>query len=211
MVLTLSKKEIPISQKPKKVSKKSRRLASAHKKGGKKASRSTKRGKKHIASAKKRKKRSGRKSVRNGHRINSAIAALKGSRGSSYSNASSKVIRTAKRYLGRRYVWGATGPSHFDCSGFTQYVMKKSKGIKIPRVSRMQAYYGKYVSRKNLKPGDLIFFDTSRRRRGYVNHVGIYIGNDKFIHASSARHRVVITSLNRPFYRARFKWGRRID
>lgn len=211
MVLTLSKKEIPISQKPKKISKKSRRLASAHKKGRKKASKSTKRGKKHIASAKKRKKRSRRKSVRNGHRINSAIAALKGSRGSSYSNASSKVIRTAKRYLGRRYVWGATGPSHFDCSGFTQYVMRKSKGIKIPRVSRMQAYYGKYVSRKNLKPGDLIFFDTSRRRRGYVNHVGIYIGNDKFIHASSARHRVVITSLNRPFYRARFKWGRRID
>ena len=121
------------------------------------------------------------------------------------------VIRIAKRYLGKRYVWGAEGPNSFDCSGFTQYVMKKSKGIKIPRVSRRQAYYGKYVSMKNLKPGDLIFFDTSRRRRGYVNHVGIYIGNNKFIHASSARHRVVITSLNRPFYRARFKWGRRIN
>ncbi len=122
-----------------------------------------------------------------------------------------KVIRIAKRYLGTRYVWGAEGPKGFDCSGFTQYVMKKSKGITIPRVSRRQAYYGKYVSRKNLKPGDLIFFDTSRRRRGYVNHVGIYIGNGKFIHASSARHRVVITSLNSPFYKARFKWGRRIN
>ena len=121
------------------------------------------------------------------------------------------VIRIAKRYLGKRYVWGAEGPNKFDCSGFTQYVMKKSKGIKIPRVSRRQAYYGKYVTRRNLKPGDLIFFDTSRRRRGYVNHVGIYIGNNKFIHASSARHRVVITSLERPFYRARFKWGRRIN
>jgi len=129
--------------------------------------------------------------------------------GNNHNNA--EVIRIAKRYLGRRYVWGAEGPNSFDCSGFTQYVMRKSKGIKIPRVSRRQAYYGKYVSRRNLKPGDLIFFDTSRRRRGYVNHVGIYIGNNKFIHASSARHRVVITSLERPFYKARFKWGRRIN
>ncbi len=128
----------------------------------------------------------------------------------SHSN-NADVIRIAKRYLGKRYVWGAEGPNKFDCSGFTQYVMKKSKGVKIPRISRRQAYYGKYVSRRNLKPGDLIFFDTSRRRRGYVNHVGIYIGNNKFIHASSARHRVVITSLERPFYRARFKWGRRIN
>jgi len=129
--------------------------------------------------------------------------------GNHHNNA--EVIRIAKRYLGRRYVWGAEGPNSFDCSGFTQYVMRKSKGIKIPRVSRRQAYYGKYVSRRNLKPGDLIFFDTSRRRRGYVNHVGIYIGNNKFIHASSARHRVVITSLERPFYKSRFKWGRRIN
>lgn len=128
-----------------------------------------------------------------------------------YRGSNAKVIRTAKRYLGRRYVWGATGPSKFDCSGFTQYVLRKSKGVRIPRVSRQQAYYGKYVSRRNLRAGDLVFFDTSRRRRGYVNHVGIYIGNNQFIHASSARHRVVITSLNRPFYRARFKWGRRVN
>ncbi len=122
----------------------------------------------------------------------------------------SKTIRVAKRYLGRRYVWGAEGPNSFDCSGFTQYVMRKSRGVSIPRLSRKQAYYGRYITRSHLRPGDLIFFDTSHRRRGYVNHVGIYIGNHKFIHASSARHRVVITSLDRPFYSARFKWGRRI-
>jgi len=145
---------------------------------------------------------------RGDRRINSALAALSGRR---RGRGDYNVIRIAKRYLGRRYVWGAEGPSSFDCSGFTQYVMRKSKGVRIPRVSRQQAYYGKYVSRRNLKPGDLIFFDTSRRRRGYINHVGIYIGNNKFIHASSARHRVVITSLNRPFYRSRFKWGRRIN
>ena len=121
------------------------------------------------------------------------------------------VVRYAKRWLGSRYVWGASRPGAFDCSGFTQYVMKKAKGRIIPRVSRRQAYYGKYVSRRDLRPGDLIFFDTSRSRRGYVNHVGIYIGNNKFIHASSAKHRVVITSLNKPFYSARFMWGRRIN
>jgi len=156
-----------------------------------------------IASKSKRSKSKNRRS-------SDAMALLSG-KSRRTSRGSSNVIRTAKRYLGTRYVWGAEGPNRFDCSGFTQYVLRKSKGAKIPRVSRKQAYYGKYVSRRNLRPGDLIFFDTSRRRRGYVNHVGIYIGSNKFIHASSAKHRVVISSLNRPFYNARFKWGRRVN
>jgi len=146
----------------------------------------------------------------NSRRLSDAMALLNG-KGARSSRGSSQVIRTAKRYLGTRYVWGAQGPNRFDCSGFTQYVIRKSKGVRLPRVSRKQAYYGKYVSRGNLRAGDLIFFDTSRRRRGYVNHVGIYIGSNKFIHASSAKHRVVISSLNRPFYNARFKWGRRVN
>ncbi len=132
-------------------------------------------------------------------------------RGSYNARGSRNVVEYAKRFLGVRYRWGATGNGAFDCSGFTQYVMRHAKGRIIPRVSRRQAYYGKYVSRRNLRPGDLIFFDTSRRRRGYVNHVGIYIGNGKFIHASSGKHRVVITSLNKPFYRSRFMWGRRVN
>ncbi len=135
---------------------------------------------------------------------------------SQYTNLSttgnnSRVVRYAKRFLGTPYVWGASSGRAFDCSGFTQYVMKHAKGKIIPRVSRRQAYYGMYVPRSRLIPADLVFFDTSRRRRGYVNHVGIYIGNNYFIHASSARHRVVITSLNKPFYRSRFMWGRRIN
>jgi len=134
----------------------------------------------------------------------------------SYSTNSSvgsntKVVRYAKRFLGARYVWGASNGRSFDCSGFTSYVMRHAKGRVIPRISRRQAYYGKYVSRRSLRAGDLVFFDTSRRRRGYVNHVGIYIGNNYFIHASSAKHRVVITSLNKPFYRSRFMWGRRVN
>lgn len=121
-----------------------------------------------------------------------------------------KILKKiAKKNLGKHYVWGATGPRTFDCSGFTSYVYKK-KGIKIPRTSREQSKYGSYIKRRELKAGDLIFFDTSRRRKGIVNHVGMYIGNNKFIHASSAKKRVVITSLSKPFYASRFKWGRRI-
>ncbi len=121
-----------------------------------------------------------------------------------------KLIALAKKKLGRRYVWGATGQKNtFDCSGLTTYVCKKN-GIKIPRRAIQQSKVGKYVSRKDLKPGDLIFFDTSKHRKGYVNHVGIYIGNNKFIHASSAKKKVIITSLNKPFYSQRFKLARRV-
>jgi cell wall-associated NlpC family hydrolase len=119
------------------------------------------------------------------------------------------IIQLAKSKLGRRYVWGATGSNAFDCSGLTTYVCKKN-GIKLPRRAIAQSKVGKYVPRSKLKPGDLIFFDTSKRRKGYVNHVGIYIGNGKFIHASSAKHKVTITNLNKPFYSQRFKVARRV-
>ena len=120
-----------------------------------------------------------------------------------------KMIQIAKRKLGKRYVWGATGSNAFDCSGLTTYVCKLN-GIKLPRRAIAQSKVGRYVPRSQLKPGDLIFFDTSKHRRGYVNHVGIYIGNGKFIHASSAKHKVTITSLSKPFYSQRFKVARRV-
>ena len=119
-----------------------------------------------------------------------------------------KIIILAKKKLGRKYVWGATGNDTFDCSGLTSYVYKKN-GIRLPRRAISQSKVGKQVSRSRLRPGDLVFFDTSKEHRGYVNHVGIYIGHNKFIHASSAKKKVVITSLNKPFYAHRFKLGRR--
>ncbi len=124
---------------------------------------------------------------------------------------SAKMIKLAKNKLGRRYVWGATGSKNtFDCSGLTTYVCKKN-GISIPRRAIQQSKHGKYISRKNLKPGDLVFFDTSKRKKGYVNHVGIYIGNNKFIHASSAKKKVVTTSLSKNFYSRRYKGARRVS
>jgi len=148
------------------------------------------------------------KVVKHKKRSSFSLSNIFASRNSS-SSKSSKITSLAKKKLGRRYVWGATGQKNtFDCSGFTTYVYKKN-GISLPRRAIAQSKYGKYVSRKNLKKGDLIFFDTSKHRRGYVNHVGIYLGNGKFIHASSAKKKVVITSLNKPFYSSRFKVARR--
>ena len=119
-----------------------------------------------------------------------------------------KITKDAKRKLGKRYVWGASGTRNtYDCSSFTKYVYRKN-GISIPRTSINQSKHGKYVKRKDLKKGDLIFFDTSKRRKGYVNHVGIYLGNNKFIHASSAKKRVVVSSLSK-FYGKRYKGARR--
>jgi len=119
-----------------------------------------------------------------------------------------KLITDAKKKLGKKYVWGASGKGNtYDCSSFTKYVYRKN-GITIPRTSIMQSKHGKYVKRKDLQEGDLIFFDTSKKRKGYVNHVGIYLGDNKFIHASSAKKKVVVSDLSR-FYGQRYKGARR--
>lgn len=96
--------------------------------------------------------------------------------------ASGAVAKIAQSLLGTRYSWGGTSTSGFDCSGFTQYVYKKALGINIPRVSRAQATAGRAVSLANAIAGDLLYFDTMGS--GTVSHVGIYLGNGKFIHAS---------------------------
>jgi len=124
---------------------------------------------------------------------------------------SMKIENYAKKMLGKKYVWGATGPKCYDCSGFTQRVYRKIAGIKLPRVSYLQAKVGKRISFKKLKQGDMVFFDTEKKRTGRVNHVGIYLRNGNFIHASSGGKRVMITNFNKKrFYKNRFLWGRRV-
>jgi len=120
------------------------------------------------------------------------------------------IESNAKHFLGTPYVWGATGPDTFDCSGFTQWVYR-DVGITIPRVSREQARVGEFISFENLRRGDMIFFDTKKHRSGKVTHVGIYLGSGNFIHASSAGKKVVIYNFNqKEFYKKRFLWGRRV-
>lgn len=125
------------------------------------------------------------------------------------SDRSRKIISIAKTKLGKKYVWGASGTKNtYDCSSFTKYVYRNFD-IAIPRTSIRQSKHGTYIKRADLQKGDLIFFDTSKRKKGYVNHVGIYLGDNKFIHASSAKKKVVITSLNQKFYSQRYKGARR--
>ena len=100
------------------------------------------------------------------------------------STKANEVIAYAKTLLGKPYVWGAQGPNSFDCSGFTYYVFKNKAGIVLPRTSSAQSKYGTYVSKSNLKAGDLVFFDTNGANDGNVSHVGMYIGNGQMIHAS---------------------------
>jgi len=106
--------------------------------------------------------------------------------------------------LGRKYIWAEEGPYCFDCSGLTYYNYG-SMGIEIPRIADEQFRSGTPVSKSELQKGDLVFFGNGRR----ATHVGIYIGNGKFEHASSAKKRVVISSLNNPYYVSRYMGARR--
>lgn len=104
----------------------------------------------------------------------------------------SELTEFASTHLGKRYVWGATGPKSFDCSGFTSYVFRNS-GIELPRTSRMQYSEGEKVDRGDMRPGDLMFFSSPRSGRGVVGHVGIVVdvdpesNNVTFIHASTSK------------------------
>lgn len=112
--------------------------------------------------------------------------------------ASISSIKTeAFKYLGTPYKYGGTTTSGFDCSAFVQQVFK-DLGISVPRDTGSQYQQGKAVSKSNLELGDLVFFNTSGKG---VSHVGIYIGDNKFVHAASSKG-VSVTSLNDPYY-----WG----
>lgn len=154
-------------------------------------------------------------SGKTGYVYNTYVSGVKGSSSNSQDSDSSSVsassiVSFAKSKLGKPYVWGAQGPNSFDCSGFTYYVFKTKAGIAIPRTSSSQSTYGKYVSKSNLRAGDLVFFDTSGSNNGRVSHAGIYIGSGKFIHASSTAHKVVISDLTSGHYSRAFVNGRRV-
>ena len=128
----------------------------------------------------------------------------------SVSSSASSVIAYAKTLLGKPYVWGAQGPNSFDCSGFTYYVFKNKAGITLPRNSAVQSKYGTYVSRSNIKGGDLLFFDTNGSNNGAVSHVGLYIGNGQMIHASYSQRKIVTVSINNSYYQNAFVNARRV-
>lgn len=110
------------------------------------------------------------------------------------SSFGSSVVALARQYIGCPYVYGASGPRSFDCSGFTSFIYKQM-GVSIPRGASGQYKAGTPVSRENLQLGDLVFIADPAYTAGYpVSHVGIYVGNGQFIHASSYRGEGITTS-----------------
>ncbi|UQZ89879.1 hypothetical protein C4J81_11920 [Deltaproteobacteria bacterium Smac51] len=117
------------------------------------------------------------------------------------------AAKTAKKYLGVPYVYGGRSPKGFDCSGLALYVYKLH-GITLPATSSKQAKAGQPVKRKELLPGDLVFFRTSAL--GGVGHVGIYIGNGQFIHAPGTGRKVTTAGLDEKYFKARYHSARRV-
>lgn len=116
------------------------------------------------------------------------------------------IVSFAKGYLGVPYLWGGRGVSGFDCSGFIYYIFT-SFGYEVPRAADEQYEVGVNVPLAELQPGDLVFFSTYEPG---PSHVGIFIGEGAFIHASSAAGKVTITPLTKDYYSARFIGARRL-
>jgi len=113
-----------------------------------------------------------------------------------------QLVATARRFVGVPYTWGGTSAERgFDCSGLAMVVYKLN-GLNLPRVSRQQYQRGDLVARKELKEGDLVFFDT--QGRGQVSHVGVYIGTGRFIHAPGRGKKVCVESLSRRYFADRY-------
>lgn len=116
-----------------------------------------------------------------------------------------KIASYAQNFIGVPYVWGGTSPNGFDCSGFTQYVFKQM-GYTLKRTAAQQLSCGTAVT--NLQVGDLVFFTNTYSTSAAASHVGIYIGNNMFIHAANGG--VKITSLDQEYYAARYIGARRV-
>ena len=123
------------------------------------------------------------------------------------SSRTQAVVNMVKRQVGKPYVYGAAGPNSFDCSGLTYYCYKNAAGIYLNRSSGGQAANGRYVSKSNLKPGDLVFFNSGTSR---IHHVGMYVGNGKFIHAPRPGQNVKYESLYSSYYVNTYVTARRI-
>ncbi|MGC5699475.1 C40 family peptidase [Pseudomonas sp. NFXW11] len=122
---------------------------------------------------------------------------------------SSNVLSRAVNALGTPYRWGGSSPSKgFDCSGLVKYAFNDVAAVDLPRTSNaMAAGHGQKVERKDLKPGDLLFFNIKSRK---VNHVAIYLGNDRFIHAPRRGKSVTIDTLKKPYWDNHYVVAKRV-
>ncbi|MBR8056729.1 C40 family peptidase [Burkholderia dolosa] len=119
------------------------------------------------------------------------------------------VVVSALNMIGVRYRWGGNSPdSGLDCSGFVRYVFQDTLGMSLPRRAEEMSRVGEKVRMSELKPGDLVFFNTMRRT---FSHVGIYIGDNKFVHSPSTGSTVRVDDLDSTYWEKRFTGARRIE
>lgn len=118
-----------------------------------------------------------------------------------------RSVEVAKQFLGVPYVWGGTTPRGFDCSGLMQYVFR-AMGTSIPRVAADQFRAGQSVEKRDLRPGDAVFFRDTGGRKG-ITHVGMYIGNGQFLQAPKTGDVVKISDLNEGIYASNYAGARR--
>ena len=119
------------------------------------------------------------------------------------------ILTEAEKYLGYPYVWGGSSPAtSFDCSGFVRYVCSQ-KGYSVNRTASAQMDNGTPVSYSQLQPGDLVFFNNGNSSKR-ATHVGIYIGNGQFVHASTSTTGVIISDMNSAYYTTGFVGARRL-
>jgi len=119
------------------------------------------------------------------------------------------VVVGALNMIGVRYRWGGNTPdSGLDCSGFVRYVFQDTLGLSLPRRAEEMSRVGEKVRVSDLKPGDLVFFNTMRRT---FSHVGIYIGDNKFVHSPSTGSTVRVDDLDNRYWEKRFTGARRIE
>jgi len=128
---------------------------------------------------------------------------------SSFTDKAARLALEAMSLVGIHYRRGGSTPENgLDCSGLVRYVFREAHGTELPRTSFEISKMGETVEKQDLQPGDLVFFNTLRRT---FSHVGIYLGDNKFIHAPSSGGAVRIENMDLAYWRARFNGARRID
>lgn len=124
------------------------------------------------------------------------------------SGAMQELVFHALAFLGVKYRFGGTDPqTGWDCSGYVSHVFKNAIGLTLPRTSFSMSERGDPIERNDLQPGDLVFFNTLKRA---FSHVGIYLGDNRFIHAPSSGKAVQISDMNADYWAKRFDGGRRM-
>ncbi|HTE18154.1 MAG TPA: C40 family peptidase [Armatimonadota bacterium] len=121
------------------------------------------------------------------------------------SGVNEDLIRETLKHRGTRYVWGGASRGGFDCSGFIRYIFARKRGIMLPHSASAQARMGQRVERGELQPGDVVFFATYRPS---ISHVGIYVGDNKFVHAANRRKGCRTDTLT-GYYGSRYRGARR--